>query len=69
MTTEDERKAVNAAFKAKRKQELRDTFQPYGVALAYLIFHWNRLHEALSLSFIMLVNPREFSGHSLRSGS
>jgi hypothetical protein len=59
MTTPEERKGAKDPFAEKRKKDLEETFKPYGIALARLVFHWNRLHEALALLFVTVVNTTE----------
>lgn len=69
MATDDEKKAAalrrkrNAAFSARLERAKKRTFRPYGIALSYLVFNWNRLHEALSLLFIMVVNAPNSKNH------
>ena len=69
MATDDEKKAAalrrkrNAAFSARLERAKKRTFRPYGIALSYLVFNWNRLHEALSLLFIMVVNAPNSKTH------
>ncbi len=42
---------------ARRERALQRAFKPYGVALARVVFHWNKLHESLSLLFTVIVKP------------